>query len=90
MQKAGLDYSAAMSAVNAAASLGGACGSQATGHVATAVTFAPNGHATRAVLESGPLRGSSAGSCVARHLTRATIAPFDGDLVTVQSTVVLR
>jgi hypothetical protein len=54
------------------------------------VTFAPSGDATRATVEEGPLRGTPAGSCVALRLRRIHLAPFDGRLATVRTTLVLR
>ena len=84
------DFTAAMNAV-AATSVGPVqCGPDAIGPTPVEITFAPSGHATRAVIQNGPLRGSDAGSCVARSLRRVQIAPFSGDAATVHTTVLLR
>ncbi|HEX4337867.1 MAG TPA: hypothetical protein VH062_18285 [Polyangiaceae bacterium] len=84
------DFTAAMNAV-AARNVGPAqCGLEAVGATPVAITFAPNGHATRAVVENGPLRGTAAGSCVALRLRDTQIAPFDGDAATIRTNVMLR
>jgi hypothetical protein len=85
-----LNFDAAMSAV-AAMSIGPAqCGPEAVGLVPAAVTFAPSGQAVRAVIEDGPLRGTTTGSCVALRLRSARIAPFEGSPATVRTTVMMR
>jgi len=48
-----------------------------------AVTFAPTGTVTAAVVESGPLVGTSAGSCVASKFRTAKVPVFTGDPITV-------
>ena len=84
------DFEAAMSAV-AAQHIGPVqCGLDAVGAVPVSITFAPSGHATRAVVENGALRGTDAGSCVARALRAVTIPPFSGDAATVRTSVLLR
>jgi hypothetical protein len=68
-----------------------ACG-DGTGPVRArvAVTFAPSGRATVAVIEGGtPLKGTAAGSCVAKRMRQVTVPPFGGEKVTVHSTVVV-
>lgn len=85
------DFTAAMNAVTATSVGPGQCGQDAIGATAVAITFAPSGEATRAVIENGPLRGTRTGSCVARELRKVRIAPFEGgDLATVRTSVLLR
>ena len=84
------DFSAAMNAV-ASANIGPVqCGPDAIGATPVAITFAPSGQATHAVVENGSLRGSETGSCVARELRKVRIPPFDGDSATVRTSVLLR
>jgi hypothetical protein len=85
------DFTAAMNAVTAT-SLGPVqCGPDAIGATAVAITFAPSGDATHAVIENGPLRGTQTGSCVARQLRGVRIAPFDGtEPATLRTSVLLR
>ncbi|HEX3595887.1 MAG TPA: hypothetical protein VHU80_12335 [Polyangiaceae bacterium] len=84
------DFTEAMNAI-AARHVGPAqCGLEAVGPTSVALTFAPSGHATRAVIENGALRGTDAGSCVAMQLRGVKIAPFDGGAATVRTTVLLR
>jgi hypothetical protein len=54
-----------------------------------AVTFAPSGHVTTALVTGGPLLGTAAGSCVAQALHGATVSPFEGELVTIRQTITL-
>jgi hypothetical protein len=54
-----------------------------------AVTFAPSGHVTTALVTGGPLLGTAAGSCVAQALHGATVSPFEGELVTIRQTIAL-
>jgi hypothetical protein len=86
----GFDFGAALSAVVGADIGPRQCGPEAIGAATVSVTFAPSGSATRAVVEDGPLRGTDAGSCIARHLRDVTIAPFDGELATVRTNVFVR
>jgi hypothetical protein len=84
------DFAAAMEAV-ASSGVGQAdCGPEAVGNTTVSVTFAPSGEATRARVEDGALRGTGAGSCIALRLRRVRVAPFDGGLATVRTTIVLR
>jgi hypothetical protein len=57
------------------------------GTARVAVTFAPNGHVTNAVIESGPFVGTTAGSCVASKFRSAKVPPFSGDSVLVRKNV---
>ena len=84
------DFGAAMDAVARTPVGPEQCGPEAVGAASVAIRFSPSGHATRAVVESGPLRGTEAGSCVARELGKVRIAPFDGDAATVRTSIRLR
>ena len=84
------DFAAAMNAVTNAGVGANDCGPEATGSVPVAVTFAPGGYVTHAVVEDSALRGTAAGSCVARQLQSIRVAPFEGRTATVRTTVVLR
>ncbi|MFO0593210.1 MAG: hypothetical protein U0441_37045 [Polyangiaceae bacterium] len=55
--------------------------------MSVSVTFAPSGHATRATIDGGPHRGTAIGSCIAQQLRNATIAPFEGEAVTIHKTI---
>jgi len=57
------------------------------GVVRVAVTFAPTGRVTSAVVESGPLLGTPAGGCVASKFRSARVPAFAGARVTVHKTV---
>jgi predicted Zn finger-like uncharacterized protein len=52
-----------------------------------AVTFAPTGQVTNAIIESGPFVGTSAGTCVASKFRSAKVPPFSGDSVLVRKSV---
>lgn len=84
------DFSGAMNAVIAARVGPSQCGAQAIGAAPVVITFAPSGRATRAVVEGGPFRGTDTGSCIATELREVRIAPFEGDLATLRTTVFLR
>lgn len=84
------DFSAAMNAV-AASHIGPTqCGPDASGAAPVAITFAPSGEATHAVIENGALRGTPTGGCVVRELRKVRIPPYEGDLATVRTSVLLR
>jgi len=85
-----LDFASAMAAVGAMNIGPAQCGPDAVGAAAVAVRFAPSGQAVRAVVENGPLRGTATGSCVALKLRSVRIEPFEGDAVTVRTTLYLR
>jgi hypothetical protein len=55
--------------------------------VRVAVTFVPSGQATVAVVESGTVRGTPVGSCVASKFRTAKVPPFSGPKVTVHKTM---
>jgi len=58
-----------------------------SGTARVAVTFAPSGQVTTAVIESGPFVGTAAGSCVASKFRSARVPPFSGDAVLVRKSV---
>ena len=49
-----------------------------TGDGTINVTFRPDGHADRAVVDEPPFGGTPEGSCVASRFKQAKIAPFEG------------
>ena len=87
----GPDFSkeAAQSALEDAAALAATCRQDDTtaGAVRVAVTFVPSGQATVAVVESGVVRGTPVGSCVAAKFRTAKVPPFSGTKVTVHKTM---
>jgi hypothetical protein len=87
---AAFDFSTAMNSVAMVAIGPGQCGPEATGVVPVSITFAPSGKATHAVVEGGALRGTTTGSCVATALKNLKVAPFEGDLATLRTNVVLK
>ena len=80
---------AAQSALEDAAALAATCRQEDTtaGAVRVAVTFVPSGQATVAVVESGVVRGTPVGSCVAAKFRTAKVPPFSGTKVTVHKTM---
>jgi hypothetical protein len=58
-----------------------------SGTARIAVTFAPNGQATNAVIESGPFVGTAAGTCVASKFRTARVPAFTGDAVQVHKSI---
>jgi len=80
---------AAQSALEDAAALAATCRQDDTtaGAVRVAVTFVPTGQATVAVVESGVVRGTPVGSCVAAKFRTAKVPPFSGTKVTVHKTM---
>jgi hypothetical protein len=83
------DRTRAAAALKSSASAASGCGSgEERVRTRVAVTFAPSGRATVALLEGdSPLRGTTAGSCVARLLSSTTIPPFSGAAITVRLSV---
>ncbi len=65
------------------------CREEGAGPVAVpvSVTFSPKGNVTGAVVTGGALAGTKEGACVASLLRGATVPAFDGDPVTVTTTV---
>lgn len=90
-EPAGPEFSreAAQSALEDAAALAATCRQEDTtaGAVRVAVTFIPSGQATVAVVESGVVRGTPVGSCVAAKFRTAKVPPFSGTKVTVHKTM---
>jgi hypothetical protein len=87
----GFDRKAAAEAIRAAADRAAACGNTGRREATRiAVTFAPSGRATTAVIEGdSSVRGTPLGSCVAREMRNARVPPFSGGLVTVHSSLSL-
>jgi hypothetical protein len=80
---------AAQSALEEAAALAATCRQEDTpaGLVRVAVTFAPSGQVTFALVEAGAVRGTPAGSCVASKFRTVRVPPFSGSKVTVHKTI---
>jgi predicted Zn finger-like uncharacterized protein len=87
--KGDFNTQAAREAMEDAAGRAGKCRNIDTpsGTARVAVTFAPNGHVTNAIIESGPFVGTTAGTCVATKFRAAKVPPFSGDSVIVRKTV---
>jgi hypothetical protein len=78
------DRRAALMALDAAGQRAQACKPPDTlGAMRVAVTFAPTGKVTTAVVEGPPFAGTRVGGCIAARLRDAAIAPFTGSPVTV-------
>ena len=81
-----IDRAALGAAMASAAAAAGGCktedGPKGNGRVA--VTVAPSGRVSQAVVEPGPFSGTSVGSCVAVRFRSATVPPFTGGFVTVR------
>jgi hypothetical protein len=90
--KQDIDMAAASRAVGAAAHAAAACleADDARTTMPVSLTFAPSGRVTSAKVTGGPFVGSEIGGCIARSLRGASVAPFDGEPVTVSTTVRLR
>jgi hypothetical protein len=80
----------ALAAIRASGIGSAQCGEGAAGATVVSVTFAPSGRVTRALVEDGPLQGTSVGGCIARQLRNVRVAPFDGDFQTLRTDVTLR
>jgi len=57
-----------------------------TGSGRVAVTFAPSGNVTNAVVNGDPFAGTSVGGCVAAKFRAVKVPPFGGSPVTVNKT----
>jgi hypothetical protein len=57
------------------------------GSARIAVTFAPAGNVTAAVVESGPFVGTTAGGCVASKFRSVRVPAFTGDPITVHKSI---
>jgi hypothetical protein len=84
-----ISRSATAVAISAAGRRAAGCTTPGTARASmpVSVTYAPSGRVTAARVDGGPFVGTSAGSCIARTLRTATIAPFDGPPVTVHGSV---
>jgi hypothetical protein len=81
---AAFDRVAAIAALDAAAQRAQACKPPDTlGATRVAVTFAPTGKVTTAVVQGPPFAGTRVGGCIAEMLRDAAIPPFSGYMVTV-------
>lgn len=80
---------AALSALSSAAASASRCRSNEGpfGAARIAVTFAPSGQATTAVVEGPPFAGTPVGSCIARAFREARVTPFSGAPVTVRKSM---
>jgi predicted Zn finger-like uncharacterized protein len=58
-----------------------------SGTARIAVTFAPSGQATNAVIESGPFVGTAAGTCVASKFRTVRVPAFSGEPVQVHKSI---
>ena len=84
------DRDEAYASISAAAGGAVACrGDAPSGFAKVSVTFAPSGRVTTAVVD-GPFAGTPTGGCIARTFRSARVHPFDGTLVTVRKTVILK
>lgn len=79
----------ALSALSVAATSAARCRSTEGpfGTARVAVTFAPNGNVTTAVVEGPPFAGTPVGSCIALTFREARVSPFSGAPVTVRKSV---
>jgi hypothetical protein len=80
------DASSATSALSALAGAVVSCGDGAGGTARVAVTFAPSGRVTQAIVEGAPYAGTPAGGCIAAKARAATVPPFAGKPTTVRRT----
>lgn len=79
---------AAAAALSGALSGAQSCVPAGMGGVARlAVTFAPSGRVTQAMVEGPPFAGTSAGGCIATKARSASVPPFQGGVVTVHKSV---
>lgn len=84
------DQDEASASLSAAAGSAIACrGDAPSGFAKVSVTFAPSGRVTTAVVD-GPFAGTLTGGCIAKVFRNARVHPFDGSLVTVRKTVILK
>ena len=85
------DKTAAAAALAAAAADAASCKAEGdpSGVARVAVTFAPSGRVTSAVVSGPPFAGTTTGGCIARKLRGASVPPFDGSPVIVNRTVTI-
>jgi len=60
-----------------------------TGASHVTITFNPDGSVAAAIIDGGPLAGTSAGSCVANKYRNARVPPFSGSAVRIGKTFML-
>jgi hypothetical protein len=85
------DPGAARSALGGLAVSASACGDGSMrGRARVAVTFANSGNATVALIQGGPLSGTSVGSCIANVMRSAKVPAYSGPITTVFTTVVVK
>lgn len=81
------DRAAALSSLNAASDAAASACKKAggpTGSGRIAVTFAPSGVVTTAMVEGPPFAGTAVGGCVAARFRNARVPAFSGGMVTVR------
>lgn len=78
------DSAAATAALSGLSASVQSCGDNAGGTARVAVTFAPSGRVTQAVVEGAPYAGTPAGGCIAAKARAASIPAFSGAPVTVR------
>jgi len=85
------DRDSARSALSDAAKAATRCRSDSGpfGSARVAVTFAPNGQTTTAIVQGPPFAGTPVGSCIARTFREARVSPFSGAPVTVRTSVTI-
>jgi hypothetical protein len=83
------DKELAKKALAEAAAQAASCGDGKLNESArVAITFAPSGRATVAVVEgASSIKGSAVGSCVAAKMRQARLPAFSGEFVTVRTSV---
>lgn len=87
------DKAAAVAAIGRVSAIASACGRGELASVKktrVAVTFAPSGRVTSALVIGGSLQGTPEGSCVSRAMSGASVPAFSGPHVTVKTTVHVR
>jgi hypothetical protein len=92
LASAGISRPAAAVAISMAGRRAASCRQpgDARGSMPVSVTFAPSGRVTSSTVDGGPFAGTTTGSCIARALRSASVAPFEGAPVTVHSSVSFR
>src|SRR5262249_47447059 len=86
------DKAAAIAAIEAGAAAAESCkgAEDPPGSVRLAVTFAPSGHVTSAVVTNPPFAATKTGSCIADAFRNVSVPSFDGESVRVFRTFELR
>ena len=84
------DRKAAAAALDASGAPGCRQGDEPVGVARVFVTFSPTtGHATAATIDGPPYTGTETGACILRALRATTVAPFQGEDVTMLHTISL-